>query len=64
MNKTTFTLFTHSLILSRLNYYNTLLTGQTKTTLKRLYAFINRSVRLISNLKKYDYSTSIADLRL
>ena len=53
INKNTAILLTHSLILSRLNYCNTLLTGQTKTTLKRLDAFINRSIRLIYKLNKY-----------
>ena len=64
INKNTAILHTHSLILSRLNYCNTLLTGQTKTTLKRFDAIINRSIRLIYKLKKYDYTTSITDLRL
>ena len=64
INKNTAILLTHSLILSRLNYCNTLLTGQTKTTLKRLDAIINRSIRIIYKLKKYDYTTSITDLRL
>ena len=50
INKNTATLLTHSLILSRLNYCNTLLTGQTKTTFKRLDANINRSIRLIYKL--------------
>ena len=57
-------LLTHSLMLSQLNYCNTLLTGQTKTILERLDAIINRSIRLIYKLKKYDYTTSITDLRL
>ena len=64
INKNTAILLTHSLILSRLNYCNSLITGQTKTTLKRLDAFINRSIRLIYKLNKYDYTTSITDLRL
>ena len=64
INKNTAIFLTHSLILSRLNYCNTLLTGQTKTSLKTLDAIINRSIRLIYKLKKYDYSTSIPDLRL
>ena len=55
INKNTVILLTHSLILSRLNYCNTLLTGQTKTTFKRLDAIINRSIRLIYKLKTYDY---------
>ena len=63
-NKNTAILLTHSLILSRLNYCNTLLTGQTKTILKRLDAIINRSIRLIYKLKQYDNTTSITDLRL
>ena len=64
INKNTAILITHTLILSRLNYCNTLLTGQIKTTLKRLDAIINRSIRLIYKLKTYDYTTSITDLRL
>ena len=64
INKNTAILLTHSLILSRLNYCNTLLTEQTKTTLKILDAIINRSIRLIYQLKKYDNTTSITDLRL
>ena len=62
INKNTATLLTHSLILSRLNYCNTLLTRQTKTTFKRL--IINRSIGLIYKLKQYDYTSSITDLRL
>ena len=54
INKNTAILLTHSLILSRLNYCNALLTGQTKTTLKRRDAIINRSIRLIYKLNKYD----------
>ena len=64
INKNTAILLTHSIILSRLNYCNTLITRQTKTTLKRLDAIINRSIRLICQLKKYDFTTSITDLRL
>ena len=64
INKNTTTLLTYSLLLYRLNYLNTLLTGQTKTTLKRLDAIINRSIQLIYKLKKYDHATSITDLRL
>ena len=75
INKNTAILLTHSLILSRLNYCNTLLTGQTKITLKRLDAIINRSIlqvlckilckiQVICKLKKYNYTTSITDLRL
>ena len=64
IHKYTTTLVTYSLILSRLNYCITLLTGQTKTTLKRLDAIINRNNRLIYKLKTYDYTTSITDLRL
>ena len=64
INKNTAILLTHSLILSRQNYCNTLLTGQTKTTLKRLDAIINRIIRLIYKLQKYDYTTIITDLRL
>ena len=64
INKNTAILLTHSLILSRLNYCNTLLTGQTKTTLKRLDTIINRSIRLIYQLKKYGNTTIITDLRL
>ena len=64
INKNTAILLTHSLILSRLNYCNTLLTGQTKTTLKRLDTIINRSIRLIYKLKQYDYTTSITKLTI
>ena len=64
INKNTAILLTHSLIISRLNYCNTLITRQTKTTLKILDAIINRSIRLICQLKKYDFTTSITDLRL
>ena len=61
LNKNTTTLLTHSLIISRQNYCNILLTGQTKTTLAEI---INRSIRLIYKLKKCDYITSIMDLLL
>ena len=59
INKNTAILLTHLLILSRLNYCNTLLKGHAKATLKRLDAIINRSIRLIYKLKKYDYTKSI-----
>ena len=58
------TLLKYSQILSRLNYCNSVLTGQNKTIIKRLDAIINRSIRLIYKLKTYDYTISITDLRL
>ena len=64
INKNTATLITHSLLLSRLNHCNTLLTEQTKTTFKRFDVIINRINRLIYKLKKYDYTTNITDLWL
>ena len=49
LNENTATLIKHSLILSRLNYCNTLLTGQTKTTLWL------KNMTTLQSLRIYDY---------
>ena len=53
----------NTLILSRLQYCNSLLTGLPKHSLKQLDRIINRTIRLIYKLQRYDYTTSITELR-
>ena len=63
MNITTTTLLTHSLIMSRLQYCNSLLATVNKYKIKQFGRTINRSIRLIYRLNRNDYSTSITELR-
>ena len=63
MNITTTTLLTHSLLISRLQYCNSLLATVNKDKIKHFDSTINRSIRLIYRLYRNDYSTSITELR-
>ena len=63
MNITTTTLLTHYLIISRLQYCNSLLSTVNKDQIKHFNRTINRSIRLIYQLNRSDYSTSITELR-
>ena len=63
MNITTTTLLTHSLIISRLQYCNSLLATVNKDQIKHFHRTINRSILLIYRLNRNDYSTSITELR-
>ena len=63
INKNTAILLKHSLILSRLNYCNTLLTKQNKTTLKRLNAIINRIIRQTQKFTNSKNMTTLQALR-
>ena len=51
------------LILSRLQYCNSLFTGTEKLKIDKLDKIINRSIRNIYRLQNTDYTTSITDLR-
>ena len=63
MNTTTTTLLIHSLIISRLQYCNSLLATVNKDKIKHFDKIINRSIRLIYRLNRNDYSTSVTELR-
>ena len=63
MNTTTTTLLIHSLIISRLQYCNSLLATVNKDKIKHFDRIINRSIRLIYRLNRNDYSTSVTELR-
>ena len=63
MNTTTTTLLIHSLIISRLQYCNSLLATVNKDKIKHFDRIINRSIRLIYRLSRNDYSTSVTELR-
>ena len=63
LNRNTTKLLTQTLILSRLQYYNSLFTGTEKLKIDKLDKIINRSIRNIYRLQKTDYTTSITDLR-
>ena len=63
MNITTTTLLTNFLIISRLQYFNSLLPTVNKYQIKYFDRTINISIRLIYQLNRNDYSTSITELR-
>ena len=63
MNITTTTLLTHTLIISRLQYCNSLLTTVNKDKIKHFDRIINRSIRLIYQFNRNHYSTRITELR-
>ena len=63
LNRNTTKLLTQTLILSRLQYCNSLFTGTEKLKIDKLDKIINRSIRNIYRLQKTDYTTSITDLR-
>ena len=63
MNTTTTTLLTHSIITSLLQYYNSLLATVNKDKTKHFDRTINRYIRLIYQLNRNHYSTSITELR-
>ena len=54
---------TQTLIISRLQYCNSLFSGSEKLKIDKLEKIINRSIRNIYRLQKTDYTTSITDLR-
>ena len=63
LNRNTTKLLTQTLILSRLQYCNSLFTGTEKLKIDKIDKIINRSIRNIYRLQKTDYTTSITDLR-
>ena len=63
LNRNSTKLLTQTLILSRLQYCNSLFSGSEKLKLYKLDKIINRSIRNIYRLQKTDYTTSITDLR-
>ena len=63
VNTSTAKLITHSLILSRLNFYNSILTG-TKTNLQtELDKLRNRSIQIVYRLPNKDYTTLVTTSR-
>ena len=51
------------MIMSRLLYCNSLLAGENKTVTYNIDRLVNRTTRIIFNLKKQDYTTRITNLR-
>ena len=49
--------------MSRFLYCNSLLTGENKTVTNNIDRLVNRTTRIIFNLKNTDYTTSITNLR-
>ena len=63
LTKHTAIILSNSLIMSRFLYCNSLLAGENKTVTKNIDRLVNRTTRIIFNLKNTDYTTSITNLR-
>ena len=62
LTKQTAIILSNSLIMSRLLYCNSLLAGENKTVINNIDRLVNRTTRIIFNLKNTDYTTSIKSL--
>ena len=63
LTKHTAIILSNSLIMSRFLYCNSLLAGENKTVTKNIDRLVNRTTRIIFNLKNTDYTTSLTNLR-
>ena len=63
LTKQTEIMLSNSLIMSRFIYCNSLLAGENKTVTNNIDRLVNRTTRIIFNLKNTDYTTSITNLR-
>ena len=63
LTKQTAIILSNSLIMSRFLYCNSLLAGENKTVTNNIDRLVNRTTRIIFNLKNTDYTTSITNLR-
>ena len=57
LTKQTVIILSNSLIMSRFLYCNSLLAGENKTVTKNIDRRVNRTTRIIVNLKNTDYTT-------